>query len=232
MRTKVLIVDNESAMCQLMEAVLSSAGIEVETLTSSSAAAERLQQEKFDAVFLDVRMPSPDGFALSRQMRAAGFNLKTPIIMMTAGNDPAAMRQGFEAGASFFLFKPIDRGRLMRVLRATQGTIQRERRRFQRVAVRCKVAIHSDQKKLEGVTLDLSLNGLLALTTLALPVGSRGEVSLELAPDGPPVRAGGRVARVLGEDRMGIELDHISLAHSERLQEFLLPLIIEQCPND
>jgi len=232
MQTKVLVVDDESALCELMEAVLSSAGILVNTLTDSRAAAVRLQKEKFDAVFLDIRMPAPDGFELSRQVRAGGFNQKTPIVMMTADNNPAALRHGFEAGASFFLFKPIDRGRLMRVLRATQGSIQREKRRFQRVEVRCKVIIYSDKTKLEGTTLDLSLGGLLALTTVVLPAGSRVEVHLTLGPDGPPVRGVGKVARVLGEDRMGIELDQISTAHSERLQEFLLPLITQLCPKD
>jgi len=232
MPTKALVVDDESAMCQFMEAVLSSAGIEVKTMTDSTAAAERLQKEKFDAVFLDVRMPAPDGYELSRQVRAGGFNQKTPIVMMTADNDPAALMYGFEAGASFFLFKPIDRGRLMQVVRATQGSIQREKRRFQRVAVRCKVAIFSDHKKLEGTTLDLSLGGLLALTSGVLPAGSRVEIHLTLGTDGPPLRGTGRVARVLGEDRMGIELDQISAAHSERLQEFLLPLITEHCPKD
>jgi len=227
MPTKVLVVDDESAMCQLMEAVLSSAGIEVHTLTDSSAAAERLRKEKFDAVFVDIRMPSLDGYELSRQVRAGGFNQKTPIVMMTADSDPAALKHGFQAGASFFLFKPIDRGRLMRVVRATQGSIQREKRRFQRVAVRCKVAIHSDHKNLEGTTLDVSLSGLLALTTVVLPAGSRVEVHLTLGADGPPVRGAGKVARVLGEDCMGIEFDQMSTANSERLQEFLLPLISE-----
>ena len=232
MRIRALVVDDDPAMCELIEDVLVSAGVETSALTDSSQAADRLKKEKFDAVFLDVNMPSPDGIELARKMRDSGFNLKTPIIMITGEEDPAVLERGFKAGANFFLFKPVNRWRILRVIQATHGVIYQEKRRYQRVAVRCKVWIESNKQKLDGVTLDVSLNGLLVQAADVFPVGLLVDVSLQLAVGTPAVCAKGRVVRVVGKNCMGIQLDGVKVKETERLQEFLLPLILAAMDED
>lgn len=223
-RTKILVVDDEPMVCELVEAVLGAAGMEVHSLNASAAAAERLQKEKFDAVFLDVRMPSPDGIELAAQMRASGFNRKTPIVMITGDADPSVLKRGFAAGANFFLFKPVDRRGLLRLVRATQGSIQHEKRRFQRVAVQCKATLELKGQKLEGTTVDISLSGLLVQSYDVMAVGSRPDTTLHL-PSGGPLRTKALVVRTT-ETRMGLLLDSMGAAENARLQEFLLPLIL------
>ncbi len=66
---------------------------------------------------------------------------------------------------------------------------------------------------------------MLVQVTRVLPVGSLVQVSLELSPTTPPMRAAARVVRVVGDDCMGLQLENAGMAESERLQEFLLPLI-------
>jgi DNA-binding response OmpR family regulator len=227
MKTRILVVDDEPPVCELIREILAGAGIEAATITESARAAHLLQTQKFDAVFLDLHMPPPDGLELARRTRAAGFNQRTPIVMITADTDPAALTRGFQAGASFFLFKPLDRRGLLRILRATQGTIARERRRFQRVPVRRKVMLAAEGRRLEGTTLDLSLNGVLAQAPRPFPPGTRLHLKLELAAGAPPVEAQGRVMRLIGDDCMGIEITELAGRESERLQEFLLPLILK-----
>lgn len=223
---RVLVVDDDAALCELVQAVLVAAGLNVVALTESGDALRQTQREKFDAIFLDVNMPPPDGLEVARRVRASGYNQKTPIVMIAGSSDPNLQAQCFQAGANFFLYKPFDRQRLLRILRVTQSTIQQERRRFQRVHVRCKVTVHSQGAKAEGTTLDMSLNGLLVQASRAFPMGSAVDVSLIVSTSASPVNASGRVARVIGEDCMGIQLDKMSAADSERLQDFLLPLIL------
>ncbi len=224
-RIRILVVDDEPVLCELFETVLTSAGMDVRAISHSQDAVEPLRKEKFDAVFLDVRMPTPDGFELARQMRASGFNIKTPIVMITGDSDPAVLKRGFEAGANFFLFKPVDQRGLLRLVRATQGSIQQEKRRYQRVGVSCRVTVESGGQRFSGSTLDLSLNGLLIQADGSIPIGSRVDVKLNLS-EGSPLQARGLVVRLLESNRMGILLDNISLGESGRLQEFLLPLIL------
>jgi len=223
---RVLVVDDSPEICELLQSVLDSAGMDALGVTSSQQAAGHLVREKFDAIFLDIRMPPPDGIELAGRARASGFNQKTPIVMISGDADPALQSRAFQAGANFFLYKPLDRRRLMRILRVTQGSIQRERRRFQRVNVRCKATVESSSARIEGLTLDMSLNGMLVQTGGSFPAGTRVGVTVLLKPGAKPFHASGKVARLIGEDCMGIELESVSLEESERLQEFLLPLIL------
>jgi DNA-binding response OmpR family regulator len=223
--SKVLVVEDDPALCNFIQEVLSSEEMEADGVTDGTQAAARLRVEKFDAVFLDIRMPPPDGIELARLMRASKLNRTTPIVMITGEQERGVMTRAFQAGATFFLSKPVDRTRLLRLIRVTRGSIQHERRRFERVKVSCKVSIESKQDRFDGTTLDLSLNGMLVQAHHVLPLGSLIQVSLELSPATPPVRVAARVVRVVGDDCMGLQLENIGEAESEHLQEFLLPLI-------
>ncbi len=223
-RIRILVVDDEPALCELVQAVLNGAGMDVHTLSNSAHAVERLRKEKYDAVFLDVWMPMPDGFEVAQQMRASGFNQKTPLVMITGDADPGVLKRGFEAGANYFLFKPIDRRGLLRLVRATQGSIQNEKRRFQRVCIRCKATVSSGSDRIEGHTLDVSLNGVLVEADRVFEQNASVDVEIKI-PSGPPVRTRGRVMRK-HDKRMGILLDNMQSSESARLQEFLLPLIL------
>ena len=250
MRLRVLIVDDEPAVCEVVQAVLASAGLDSVTDTNSAHAAEILQKEKFDAIFLDVRMPPPDGMEIARQVRSGGLNQKTPLIMVTGDERREILTEGFEAGANFFLFKPIDKSRLLRVVRAARGPIQHERRRFQRVPISCAVKLESDGRQINGRTVDISLNGILVDAGSIFAQGTRVEIHLELQPAGttpgtvkpgmmgwkPPkpnklLEAIGKVMRVGPESRMGVQIEVISPAESQRLQDFLLPLILKSAPE-
>ena len=81
---------------------------------------------------------------------------------------------------------------------------------------------------LEAETVDLSLSGILVKAGRTLPLGSPVHVSLDLSPRLKPVVGSGSVVRIFGENQMGIQLERLAIAESERLQEFLLPLI----PNE
>ena len=91
MQKQALIVDDEPAVCQMVERVLTSAGLESMTLTRSSDAPGLLYKRKFEIVFLDLHMPSPDGVELARHIRHSGWNKTTPIILISDDQRPSAM---------------------------------------------------------------------------------------------------------------------------------------------
>lgn len=225
MHRRALVVDDEPTVCQLIQDVMNSAGMNVLALTKSSDAAGYLRDEKFDVVLLDLRMPHPDGVEVARQMRGSGFNRLTPIIMISDDQHLSAVSEGFEAGANFFLYKPIDKGRLLHLIRATRGAIEHEKRRFRRVRHCAKVKLTSDKMEVHGETVDISLNGMLVGAARCVPSGSLVEVNLEISPGNKPIVGPGLVMRTIGETHMGIEFNRLSRTDSSRLQEFLLPLI-------
>jgi CheY-like chemotaxis protein len=225
MQKQVLIVDDDESVCQMVGKVLTAAGMEPLALTSSSQALDLLDHEKFDMAFFDLHMPAPDGMELSRHLRLSRWNRTTPIFMISDDQRPSALSVGFEAGANFFLYKPIDKERLLKLIRATQGTIAYGRRRTRRVALQSSVKLNSGGDVLEGRTIDVSLCGLLIKASRSLARGTPVRIILELAPKMKPVFAAGLVVRVLDGNVMGIQLHPLSVAESERLQEFLLPLL-------
>jgi len=228
MQRRALVVDDEPIVCQLIGKVLNSAGIEALTLTRSTEATEILEEGIFDVVFLDLHMPAPDGIDLARQMRSSRFNRETPIIMISDDQRPSALAVGFAAGASFFLYKPIDKDRLLKLVRATQGVMGHERRRTRRVPIQSKVRLLIGEEELEGETVDISLSGVLVRAPRIAPVGSSVRMSLQLSQRMRPIVAAGSVVRIQNGNQMGIHLDHLTVPESERLQEFLLHSI----PNE
>jgi hypothetical protein len=78
---------------------------------------------------------------------------------------------------------------------------------------------------LEGETVNLSLTGVLVRAHRVIPAGSPVRISLSLPQQTRSISGMGSVVRVAGENQMGIQLDKLTMQESERLQEFLLPLI-------
>jgi uncharacterized protein (TIGR02266 family) len=226
--TRILVVDDDAAACELMQDILGASEMDCVAMTDSRQAAARLAREKFDAIFLDEHMPELGGIQLARLIRATGINRSTPIVMITGEEDRTLLARAFEVGVNFFLFKPIDRHRLLRLLRVSEETIQREARRFNRVKLQCNVALECDSKRLTGTTLDISLGGLFVRASQALPVGSNVIVKLEIQPGQAPLRFSARVVRVAGEDCMGLQLENSSSNDQRALQEFLLPHVLAE----
>ena len=194
-------------------------------VTRSTEAPSLLNEGKFDVVLLDMHMEAPDGIELARQVRGSRWNRTTPVILISDDQRPSAMGIGFEAGANFFLYKPFDKERLIKLLRATQGLVEQERRRTRRVDVRTKVRLQCGAQELEGETVNLSLTGVLVRAHRVFPNGSSVRISLSCPRQTRPISGMGSVVRIVAENQMGIQLDKLTLQESERLQEFLLPFI-------
>ncbi|MGA2429400.1 MAG: response regulator [Candidatus Acidiferrum sp.] len=225
MHKRAIIVDNEPASCELIEKVLHSVGIDSLVLNRSAEAPGLLREGKFSVAFFGLRMNSPDGPELTRQMRDSSFNRVTPVVMISDDQRPGAMSEGFQAGASFFLYKPIDRESLLRLVRATQGALEHERRRTRRIPLQCPIRLRTGDQEIDGQTIDVSMEGVLVRVLRPIPVGSSVNISLQLSKGTKPVSGAGCVVRVAARNQLGIHLGRLEIAESERLQEFLLPLI-------
>jgi CheY-like chemotaxis protein len=225
MPNRVLVVDDNAAFGEMIQEVLRTVDIDSLVLTHSGQAVTCLAREKFDAVFLDMRMPTPDGIELTQKIRSGGLNVSTPVMMITGEDDRALLGRAFEAGANYFLYKPVDRHAILRLVRATKDSIEHERRRFRRIKVSCNVSIESGNTQLKGTTLDMSIGGMFVQSTGVLPMGTVVQATVHV-PSGPPLTFAARVLRVAGADCMGMQFENVSPALSKGLQEFLLPLIL------
>jgi CheY-like chemotaxis protein len=227
MQPRALIVDDELQTCQFIEKALVSAGIEPLSITESTEAAGILSHGKFAVVFLDYHMACPDGLALARQIRDSGYNRMTPVILLSDDLRPGAVSEGFRAGASFFVYKPLDRDRLLRLIRATQGAIEVGLRRTRRVPLKSTVSLKIANHEFDVETVNISMEGMLVTAPRVLPVGSSVGIRLQMEEGMPPISGAGSIVRLHGKNAMGIHLGQLSPAESQRLQDLLLPLLPE-----
>jgi DNA-binding response OmpR family regulator len=103
---KILIVEDERHLADGLRFNLEAEGYEAEVVEDGDHALERLSNAAFDAVVLDVMLPTVDGFEVARTMREKRDY--TPILMLTARGRPEDVLHGFEVGTDDYLTKPFD----------------------------------------------------------------------------------------------------------------------------
>jgi DNA-binding response OmpR family regulator len=105
--TKIMIVDDDNLVTQLLEKLLKIDGYETAAVNDSSKAIEIATSVKPDLFLLDLMMPQPDGFKLCRMLRQTPDFALTPIIIITALDDSDSRAVAFGAGANDYITKPF-----------------------------------------------------------------------------------------------------------------------------
>jgi DNA-binding response OmpR family regulator len=108
MLPKILIVDDDEYVREVIESLLSSQQIELLFAENGAAGIKLAEQFLPDAILLDVMMPGLDGYETCRRIRATPKLAEVPIILITALDDRDARLAGLMAGADDFLTKPFD----------------------------------------------------------------------------------------------------------------------------
>jgi DNA-binding NtrC family response regulator len=103
---RVLVIDDEEALCRMVEAVLTDAGYAVTTATRSYEAVEAFDPGRFDLVVTDVKMPGMDGLEVLQRVKAAAPTM--PVIVITAHATVEMSIQALRKGAYDMVTKPFE----------------------------------------------------------------------------------------------------------------------------
>lgn len=221
MQLRVLVVEDDLRTLELMREVLSHLGVDVHLINDSQHAVTLINREKFDGIFLDLMMPKVDGFELARRIRQSFSNKNTPIIVVTGSEDKDTIARAFEAGGTFFLNKPIDKGKLTHLLNSTRGAMLEERRRNERVSIQTNVECRAGTRKITGVSVNCSQNGILFQGDGSLVPGNVFHLSFYLPSQKMPVSAEGLVVRADEKQRVGVRFTQISTSDRQRIRDFV-----------
>ncbi|MGE3245481.1 MAG: response regulator [Beijerinckiaceae bacterium] len=105
----ILIVDDYKTMVKIVRHLLGQLGYKnVDEAANGAEAFEKLKAKKFDLVISDWNMEPMTGYELLQKVRAAGENVKTPFIMVTAESKPENIAAAKKAGVSNYLVKPFN----------------------------------------------------------------------------------------------------------------------------
>lgn len=101
--TKIIVIDDDTAVTDLLAVILRTHGFDVRVTNNSTDGMNLIRDEKFDLVILDLMMPEMDGWEICKEVRSFS---QVPIIVLSALNDPSMVASVLDAGADDYLTKP------------------------------------------------------------------------------------------------------------------------------
>ncbi|MER8026384.1 MtrAB system response regulator MtrA [Glutamicibacter protophormiae] len=115
MKARILVVDDDEALSEMIGIVLQNDGFEASFCYDGSGALEAFRESNPDLVLLDLMLPGIDGIEVCKQIRAES---DVPVVMLTAKSDTADVVRGLESGADDYVPKPFKPAELVARVRA------------------------------------------------------------------------------------------------------------------
>ena len=150
----VFVVDDDDAMRDSLDFLLSSAGCAVRTFEVAERLLEALTDSNCGCVVSDVRMPGMDGLELLRRIKAARPSL--PVVIITGHGDVPLAVEAMKLGAADFVEKPFDDERLIGVVQAARAGAPREVDPANEIGVRVASLSPRERQVLDGLVTGLS----------------------------------------------------------------------------
>lgn len=104
---KILIAEDDLDIRELVVLTLQFHGHQVASAADGIEAVEKAQQDSFDLILMDVRMPRMTGYEACRRLREMDATSKTPIVFLSAKGQEAEIKAGMDAGATQYILKPF-----------------------------------------------------------------------------------------------------------------------------
>jgi CheY-like chemotaxis protein len=226
MNLQALMVSTDDAASELLGRVLPNFGIAVERFSDPETALARLHQQKFDALVLDFDDPEL-AHQVHEQARTLGSGSSPLTVALVA--DPSKVRAILSAGSHFVLYKPLAEGQARAGLRAAAALLNRERRRAFRVPVQAPVELTlPDERKMEGILLDLSETGMDVLTAETQFPGALLGFRFVLPDGGLEIQAHGQVAWANPNGQTGVHFIDVEESVVAELKKWLHTAVTSQ----
>jgi len=131
MKSRILVVDDEQDILELVSYNLQKEGFHIETSLNGEDALQKIRSDRFDLVLLDLMLPGMQGMDLCRTLKSDDTTASMPIIMLTAKSEELDKVLGLEMGADDYITKPFSPreliARVKAVLRRTQELPEKEK---------------------------------------------------------------------------------------------------------
>jgi DNA-binding response OmpR family regulator len=144
---KILLVDDNLSLLDQIRQILTSQRYIVETVSNGEEALDKLCENPFDLIILDIMMPKMDGFTVLREIRQ--IKIDAPVLMLTAKGDSTDKVKGLDLGADDYLSKPFSMDELLARVRAL----------LRRSAGQCQSVLEFEELTLDTVNRKVTMGG-------------------------------------------------------------------------
>ncbi|UCD93434.1 MAG: response regulator [Candidatus Zixiibacteriota bacterium] len=114
--SRILVIDDEPQVTEIIEAFLSNAGHEVVVGNKAADALEKAKEKKPDVILLDIMMPEIDGYSICNQLKSDPKTADIPVVFLTGKDRSDDMGRSFEVGGDMFIKKPFSCERLLEII--------------------------------------------------------------------------------------------------------------------
>jgi CheY-like chemotaxis protein len=217
MTLQSLLVSMDDSAADVLGRVLPTFGIVMDRSSDPETTLARIQQQKFDALIVDFD-DAPFAAGVLHQAHKLGCDCLSIALVA----DHSKVRDVLSSGAHFVLYKPVSEEAAKAGLRAAAALLNRERRRAVRVPVQGPVEIRlPDERKVEGILLDLSETGMDVLTSEPQIPGALLGFHFQL-PDGTlEIAAHGQVAWANPNGQTGVQFLDVTAEIADKLKIWL-----------
>jgi len=217
MTLQALLVSTDDAAADVLGRVLPNFGIAMDRSSDPETTIARIQQQKFDAIVADF-----DDQKLAESVLQTIQQLNSGTLSVALVADTAQVRNILSGGAHFVIYKPVSEEAAKAGLRAVGALLSRERRRAFRVPVQAPVEITlPDERKADGILLDLSETGMDVLTPEAQVAGALLGFNFELPDGGLKVEGHGQVAWANSNGQTGVHFVDLAETLKAELKTWL-----------
>ncbi len=155
--SRILAVDDESDIVDLVSYNLRGEGFSVSTASDAEEALKKIRDEEFSLILLDLMLPGMQGMELCRKLRNVPKTRDVPIIMLTAKIEEVDRVLGLEMGADDYITKPFSVRELVARIKAVLRRFSKKPLNEERIAVGdLVISLETYSVIRKGVTLDLS----------------------------------------------------------------------------
>ncbi len=144
---RILVVDDEYSLLQQLQQILESQRYIVDTAADGEEALDRIFDQPFDLIILDIMLPKRDGLSVLKEVRGAKIN--TPILMLTARSEINDKIKGLDQGADDYLPKPFSVAELLARVRAL----------FRRVTENATPILEIRDIRLDAIAREVTVGG-------------------------------------------------------------------------
>ncbi|MCP3098708.1 response regulator transcription factor [Myxococcus sp. K15C18031901] len=199
MSTRVLLIDDDTRLYELLAQYLGQNGISVTHAADGGRGLAALEASAYDAVLLDVMMPGMDGLEVCKRIRAKS---RIPVVMLTAKGDETDRVVGLELGADDYLPKPFSPRELLARLRAVLRRSQPSAVADRLEAGGLSIDVAGREVRAEGKMVDLTGLEFDLLVALVRRAG-------RVIPREALLGEAGRSDTVVGERTVDVHISHL-----------------------
>jgi two-component system, OmpR family, response regulator len=216
MPARLLVVDDEATILELLSGSLRLAGFEVMTASSGAEAVRAAASGRPDLVLLDVMMPDGDGFEALRRIRSGGGEV--PVIFLTARDEVPDRVEGFAVGADDYVTKPFSLDELLGRIRAVLKRTRPDAPGSQLRVADLELDEGAHEVRRAGAPVELTPTEYRLLRFLMLNAGrvvSKGQILNQVWEHGPD-HDGGVVEPAVSYLRRKVDQGQPRLIHTVR----------------